>query len=99
MQVLHIDSSILGDASASRILTAAIVDELRKIGRLAGLDNETLDECLKDGEKAEALVAWYTENSKEDDISSTPSFVIDGKKHSNMSYADMKELLDDALAG
>lgn len=29
MQVLHIDSSILGDASASRILTAAIVDELR----------------------------------------------------------------------
>ena len=78
---------------------AAIVDELRKIGRLAGLDNETLDECLKDGAKAEALVAWYTENSKEDDISSTPSFVIDGKKHSNMSYADMKELLDDALAG
>ncbi|KMW44262.1 FMN-dependent NADH-azoreductase [Ralstonia insidiosa] len=30
MQVLHIDSSILGDASASRILTAAIVDELRR---------------------------------------------------------------------
>ena len=29
MQVLHIDSSILGDASASRILTAAIVDTLR----------------------------------------------------------------------
>ena len=78
---------------------AAIVDELRKIGRLAGLDNETLDECLKDGAKAEALVAWYTENSKEDDISSTPSFVIDGKKHANMSYADMKEILDEALAG
>ncbi|MGN6262028.1 MAG: FMN-dependent NADH-azoreductase [Ralstonia sp.] len=30
MQVLHIDSSILGDASASRILSAAIVDELRR---------------------------------------------------------------------
>lgn len=30
MQVLHIDSSILGDASASRLLTAAIVDELRR---------------------------------------------------------------------
>lgn len=30
MQVLHLDSSILGDASASRILTAAIVDELRR---------------------------------------------------------------------
>ena len=30
MQILHLDSSILGDASASRILTAAIVDELRR---------------------------------------------------------------------
>ncbi|MEF9403779.1 FMN-dependent NADH-azoreductase [Ralstonia solanacearum K60] len=29
MQVLHLDSSILGDASASRILTASIVDALR----------------------------------------------------------------------
>ena len=30
MQVLHIDSSILGDASASRLLSATIVDELRR---------------------------------------------------------------------
>jgi FMN-dependent NADH-azoreductase len=28
MQILHLDSSILGDASASRLLSAAIVDEL-----------------------------------------------------------------------
>lgn len=30
MQILHLDSSILDDASASRILTAAMVDELRR---------------------------------------------------------------------
>lgn len=30
MQILHIDSSILTDASASRALTAAIVDEIRR---------------------------------------------------------------------
>ena len=30
---------------------AAIVEELRKIGRLAGLDNAELDACLQDGEK------------------------------------------------
>ncbi|CAJ0789351.1 FMN-dependent NADH-azoreductase 1 [Ralstonia psammae] len=30
MQILHLDSSILGDASASRILSAAITDELRR---------------------------------------------------------------------
>ena len=72
---------------------------MRRIGRLAGLDNAALDECLKDGEKAEALVAWYTENAEADKVSSTPSFIIDGEKHSNMSYADMKDILDEALAG
>ncbi|MFD2739670.1 DsbA family protein [Sulfitobacter aestuarii] len=78
---------------------AAIIEELRKIGRLAGLDNEALDACLKDGEKAEALVAWYQQNAEADGINSTPSFVIDGEKHANMSYDDMKELLDAALEG
>lgn len=29
MKILHLDSSILGDASASRVLSAALVDELR----------------------------------------------------------------------
>ncbi|WP_448327342.1 DsbA family protein [Sulfitobacter sp. M13] len=75
----------------------AIVEELRKIGRLAGLDNEELDACLQDGEKAQSLVAWWEENQKADDITSTPSFMINGKKYSNMPYAEMKEIIDAAL--
>lgn len=75
----------------------AIVEELRKIGRLAGLDNAELDACLQDGEKAQSLVAWWEENQKADDISSTPSFIINGKKYSNMPYAEMKEIIDAAL--
>ena len=75
----------------------AIVEELRKIGRLAGLDNEELDTCLQDGEKAQSLVAWWEENQKADDITSTPSFLINGKKYSNMPYAEMKEIIDAAL--
>lgn len=78
---------------------AAIVEELRKIGRLAGLDNETLEACLQDGDRAQSLVAWYQENAKADGIDSTPSFVINGKKHSNMSFEDMKVIIDEALAG
>jgi len=78
---------------------AAIVEELRKIGRLAGLDNEKLEACLQDGDQAQALVAWYQENAEADDIDSTPSFVINGKKYNNMSYPDMKEIIDEALAG
>ncbi|MBW4962720.1 DsbA family protein [Sulfitobacter sp. CW3] len=77
---------------------AAIVEELRKIGRLAGIENDTLEACLQDGEKAQTLVAWWEENQKTDDITSTPSFIINGKKYSNMPYAEMKEIIDAALA-
>ena len=78
---------------------AAIVEELRKIGRVAGLDNEALEACLQNSDQAQALVAWYQENAEADGIDSTPSFVINGKKYSNMSYPDMKQIIDDALAG
>ncbi|MCX7565681.1 DsbA family protein [Sulfitobacter sp. F26169L] len=78
---------------------AAIVDELRKIGRLAGLENDAIEACLQDGDQAQAMVAWYQKNAEADGITSTPSFVIDGKKHANMSYADMQKIINDALAG
>ena len=76
---------------------AAIVAELGKIGRLAGLDGDTLDACLQDAEKAENLNKWQTENLAADNIDSTPSFVINGKKYSNMAYSEMKNLLETAL--
>jgi len=76
---------------------AAIVGELRKIGRLAGLDNDTLESCLQDATQAQTLVAWYQENGERDEITSTPSFLINGTKHSNMAYADMKALIDAEL--
>ncbi len=76
---------------------AAIAEELSKIGRLAGLDSDTLDACLKDGANAEMLIAWEKQNREADDVTSTPSFIIDGKKQSNMSYEDMKALIDAAL--
>lgn len=76
---------------------AAIVDELRKIGRLAGLDGDTLEACLQDADKAQSLVAWDEQNRAADGVDSTPSFVINGQKYSNMSYADLKALIDTAL--
>lgn len=75
---------------------AAIIEELRKIGRLAGLDGETMEACLQDADKAQTLVAWYQENATADGIDSTPSFVINGKKYANMAYAEMVEILDAA---
>ncbi len=76
---------------------AEIVEELRKIGRLAGIDNDQLEACLQDGTRAQTLVAWYQENAERDGIQATPSFIVNGKKVDNMSYADFKTLIEAEL--
>jgi protein-disulfide isomerase len=78
--------------------TMQIVENLRKIGKRAGLTDENLDACLNDGEMAEKLYAKFTAEIAEYDINATPTLVIDGEKHSNMSYADLKKILDAKLA-
>lgn len=76
---------------------AAIVEELRKIGRLAGLNNDQLESCLQDGTKLKTMVAWYQQNAESDGISSTPSLIINGQMHKNMSYDELKVIIDAAL--
>ncbi|MCA8867387.1 MAG: DsbA family protein [Rhodobacteraceae bacterium] len=76
---------------------AEIVQNLMKLGRLAGMDDDTMNACLQDNAKAQALVADYQENAEKDGIDSTPSFVINGKKYSNMSLADFKQVIDALL--
>ena len=76
---------------------AEIAENLRKIGRVAGLSDEQLDTCLSDAEKAQSLVAWFQQNAEADEIDSTPSLVIDGEKHSNMSWEDLKAIIDEKL--
>ena len=75
----------------------AIVTQLRKIGLLAGLDESQLSSCLQDGVKLRALVEWYSENAKRDEIKSTPTLIINGEKHSNQSYEQLTEILDEIL--
>lgn len=78
---------------------ATIVEELRKLAKTAGLTDEMLDECLNDAEGAQNLVGWYQANAERDEVRSTPSFLIDGEKYSNMSFAEFKVVLDEKLAG
>jgi protein-disulfide isomerase len=77
----------------------AIVDELKKIGRIAGIDQDKLDACMRDEDKARALVQWSEGHVNADDIEGTPTMVINGEKVSNMSYADLKKILDAKLGG
>lgn len=76
---------------------ATIAGNLRTIGLTAGLSAEDLDACMSDGDMAQTLVTWFQENAEKDDVSSTPTFIVDGEKQSNMSYADFSALLDKKL--
>lgn len=75
-----------------------VVENLKKIGRTAGMDNAALDICMKDPATAEALVAHFETNFKADGIEGTPSILINGVKHPNMAYDELKAVLDAELA-
>lgn len=60
----------------------AIVAEMKKIGRIGGLQNEKMNACLQDQDLARVLVDDYKKNIAEDGIDSTPSFIINGEKMS-----------------
>ena len=77
---------------------AVVVENLKKIGRTAGMDDATLDACMKDGAMAEALFKRSEENMKADEVEGTPTLFINGVKHSNMGYAELKAIIDAELA-
>lgn len=74
-----------------------VADALRKIGLLAGIDNERLEACLLDKIHAQTLVARYQENAARDGINATPSFVVNGRKVSNQPYDDLRKMIEDEL--
>lgn len=74
-----------------------IDQNLRRIGLVAGIGKEELDACMSDAENAQALYSWFQKNMEADDVSSTPTLFVDGKKYSNMSYTDLKAILDERL--
>ena len=78
---------------------AVVVENLKKIGRTAGMDDATIDACLKDNVMAQAMVAAYQTNSTTDGVEGTPTLIINGTRHSNMSYADLAKILDEKLGG
>jgi protein-disulfide isomerase len=76
-----------------------VVQSLKTIGISAGLDAAAIDACLNDQAKAEALIARFQTNMAADGVEGTPTIFVNGTKHSNMSYDDLKAILDAELAG
>jgi len=77
---------------------AAVADNLRRIGRRAGMSDDQLNQCLTDRDMATAMMQVYQEGMAEHDIRGTPSFVINGTTYSNMSIAEFRTILDPLLA-
>ena len=74
-----------------------IVDALLKISAKAGIEKEKAISCLEDQEKALDLVNQYKTYVNKDAIESTPTFVISGKKYTNRSYEEIKEIIEKEL--
>ncbi len=77
----------------------AIADNLRKLGRTAGMSEEQVNTCLEDAAMAQAMVTVYQKNAEADGVNSTPTFIINGTKYSNMPYDEFAAILEEELAG
>jgi protein-disulfide isomerase len=78
---------------------AVVVENIKTIGRKAGMDDATLQACLEDAEMAQALVTAFEKNMAADGVEGTPTLFVNGTKHGNMSYDELRALIDEALAG
>lgn len=77
---------------------AKVVENIKALGRAAGMDDASMDVCLKDQDQAKALVAHFETNMAADKIEGTPTLIINGTKHSNMDYAELKGVIEAELA-
>ena len=76
---------------------ATMVDELRKYGKMAGLDDAALDVCLQDADMAQNLVAWFEQNAAADSVTSTPTFFINGERLQGNWATDLIPAIEAAL--
>lgn len=76
---------------------AQVANNLRRLGRQAGMNDDQINACLEDGDKALALTEFYQQNAETYGIRSTPSFVINGQLFSNMPYAEFERILNEKL--
>lgn len=77
---------------------AKVVENIKALGRAAGMEDAAMDVCLKDQDQAKALVAHFEANMAADKVEGTPTLFINGTKHGNMGYDELKGLIEAELA-
>ncbi len=76
---------------------AEVAANLRRVGLSAGLSDDQLDVCLTDSSHAQAMVELSVAEAEADQVTGTPSFVINGELYPNMNYAEFAAVLDGLL--
>ncbi len=74
-----------------------VVQNLYRIGRQAGMENDQMQACLQDRELSTQLVEDFRLKAGRDDVNATPSFVINGELVSNQGWSSLKSHLDGLL--
>ena len=74
-----------------------ILNELFSIGRQVGMEDEQINKCMQNKEKSLKMIDAYLENSKIDEITSTPSLVINGKLLKPNNFGDLAVEIDKIL--
>lgn len=74
-----------------------VVTGLVSIGKEAGLTEGQVMACLNDEAFRKSLVEQFQKNATADDVRATPSFVMNGKKLSNMPWPEFQAEIDAAL--
>lgn len=73
---------------------------LKQLGKLGGLTEQQMDACFADEELANRILQSRLDAQNQYDITSTPSFVIDGKTYSGAREVDeFAELIEPLLDG
>ncbi|WFE73772.1 DsbA family protein [Roseinatronobacter sp. S2] len=74
-----------------------VANNLRRLGRQAGMNDAEVNACLEDADKALELTEFYQANAEADEIRATPTFMINGQQYSNMPFSEFQQVLNDRL--
>ncbi len=73
------------------------IDKLKNIGKLAGLTESKINNCFKDEQIVDNIINIRTFAERKYNISSTPSFIINNKKYSAMSYENFEKIIENLI--
>ena len=71
--------------------------KLKNIGKMGGMSNDQIESCFRDENIVYLAINSRSNGEKKFNITSTPSFIINGKKYSSMTFEQFEKVLDNLI--